>query len=407
MDGSTPYGIERKMPLIERYVLRRTAEIFLLTLCALTGALWVTRLLVELDVVTAKGQAIWVYLLMTILALPAVVQVVAPVALLVGIIVTLNSLTSDSELPIISAAGASQKAINRPILLLSIVVMLLVAVSHHVLAPASLSAFRTLLSQVRADVIATLMQDGGFQTVEDGLTMHFRERAPDGGFHDVFINDDRDPKESRTFSAAQGLLLDQAGRPFLVLRSGDLIREDHSSQEAGVVTFDTYALDLSQFGPADAAPVYQAMERSTLFLLDPPAGDRYSDKYPLRVRAELHDRITAPLYTLVFSLIALAFLGRPRTNRQDRGAAIVSVVLFCLLFRVAGFAAMAVARKVEGMTMFMYVAPLAGLAFGLYANLHDPRGWIVGMEAVSDVIARAARRLLGRQLSTADTANGR
>jgi lipopolysaccharide export system permease protein len=397
------------MPLIERYVLRRTAQVFLLTLCALTGALWVTRLLVELDVVTAKGQAIWVYLLMTVLALPAIVQVVAPVALLVGIIVTLNSLTNDSELPIISAAGASQKAINRPILLLSVMVMLFVAVSHHILAPASLLAFRTILTQVRADVIATLVQDGGFRTVEDGLTMHFRERMPDGGFRDVFIDDERDPKESRTFSAASGLLLDQAGGgPFLVLQNGDLIREDRSSDEAGVVTFDTYALDLGQFGPADAAPVYQAMERSTLFLLDPPPNDRYSDKYPLRVRAEVHDRITAPLYTLVFALIALAFLGRPRTNRQDRSMAIASVVLLCLLFRVAGFAAMAVARQVEGVTVFMYAVPLAGLAFGLYANLHDSRLWFgPQMEAAGGAMARTTGRLFGRGLSPADIADGR
>jgi lipopolysaccharide export system permease protein len=396
------------MPLIERYVLRRTAQVFLLTLCALTGALWVTRLLVELDVVTAKGQAIWIYLLMTVLALPTVVQVIAPVALLVGIIVTLNNLTNDSELPIIAAAGASQKAINRPILLLSIVVMLLAALSYNVLAPASRTAFRTILSQVRADVIATLVQDGGFRTVDDGLTMHFRERMPDGGFRDVFIDDERDPKESRTFSAASGLLLDQAGGPFLVLQNGDLVRDDRGSDEAGVVTFDTYALDLGQFGPTDAAPVYEAMERSTLFLLDPPPNDQYSDKYPLRVHAELYDRITAPLYTPVFALIALAFLGRPRTNRQDRSVAIVSVVLFCLLFRVWGFAAMALARKVEGTAWLMFAAPFAGLAFAVYANLHDPRVWIgPRMDAAGEAATRAARRLFGRGLSPADIADSR
>ena len=47
-------------------------------------------------------------------------------------------------------------------------------------APASLSTLRALVTRVRADVIATLVQDGGFRTVEDGLTMHIREKAPDG-----------------------------------------------------------------------------------------------------------------------------------------------------------------------------------------------------------------------------------
>ena len=123
------------MPLIERYIFRRATQAFLLTLGALTAALWVTQVLRELDVVTAKGQAISVFLLMTLFALPALVQVIAPIAYLVATIVTLNNLGSDGELPVMSAAGASPKAVNRPIILLGMVVMIAVAFSHHVLAP--------------------------------------------------------------------------------------------------------------------------------------------------------------------------------------------------------------------------------------------------------------------------------
>jgi lipopolysaccharide export system permease protein len=394
------------MPLIERYVLRRTAQVFLLTLCALTAALWITQVLRELDVVTAKGQAIWIFLLMTVLGLPALVQIIAPVALLVGIVITLNSLINDSELPIISAAGASQTAINRPIVVLGVLVMLAAAVSHHILAPYSLSAFRTVLTHVRADVIATLVHDGRFRALEDGLTMHFRQRAPDGGFRDVFINDERDPNESRTFSAARGLLLDHPGGAFLVLRDGDLIRED-SRGEGAVVSFETYALDLSQFDPANVTPIYQAMERSTLFLLDPPQDDSYSETFPLRVRAEIHDRTTAPLYALVFALIALGFLGRPRSNRQDRTLAIVTVLLLCLVFRSGGLAAMTIARKTNEGVAFVYLVPLAGLALGIYANLHDTRAWFTPrMESIADAAARASRRILGAPPAPTGISNG-
>ncbi len=394
------------MPLIERYILRRTAQVFLLTLCALTSALWVTLVLRELDVVTAKGQAIWVFLLMTMLGLPALIQVVAPIAFLVGIIVALNNLTNDSELPIISAAGASHRAVNRPIIVLGIAVMLAVAVSYHIVTPYSLAAFRTVLTQVRADVIATLVHDGRFRTLEDGLTMHFRERAPDGSFRDVFINDERDPKESRTFAAGYGRLLDHAGGAFLVLQNGDLIRDGGDDIEGGVVTFETYALDLSRFGPAGATPIYQAMERSTLFLLDPPPNDSYSEQFPQRVRAEIHDRITAPVYALVFASIALGFLGRPRSNRQDRRWAIAAVVLFCIAFRSGGLAAMGVGRKIEAGIPFLYLVPMAGLALGLYANLHDTRRWTTQLELLGEAFARAARRILGADVRQARLSDG-
>lgn len=379
------------MPLIERYVLRRTAQVFLLTLCALTAALWVTLVLRELDVVTAKGQAIWVFLLMTVLGLPALAQIVAPIALLVGIAITLNSLTADGELPIISAAGASHKAINRPIIVLGAVVMLFVALSHHVFAPASLNAFRTILAGVRADVIATLVQEGGFRSLDNGLTMSFRERSPEGGFSGVFINDERDPEESRTFSSSNGLLLQHAGGPFLVLRDGDLVRDNRIERDAGVVTFETYALDLRQFGQTDAAPVYQAMERSTLFLLDPPSDDTYIARHPQRAVSELHDRITAPLYTLVFALIALAFLGRPRSNRQSRAAPIMVVVALCLLLRAAGYGAMSVAREVNAAVPFLYAVPFAGMVFAIYANVRDTRIWMARLDSVIHLIMNAGR----------------
>jgi lipopolysaccharide export system permease protein len=394
------------LPLIERYILRRTTYVFLLTFGALVGALWVTQVLGRLDVVTTKGQATWVFLLMTVLALPGLAQQIAPIALLAAAIIALNSLTSDSELPVISAAGASQKAVKRPILVLGTIVMLAVALSHHVLAPASFSVFRELVTRVRADVIATFVQEGGFRTVDDGLTMHIREKAPDGSFRGIFVNDNRDPNLSLQFSAGHGMLLPNAGGTFLVLRGGDLIREDRATGESNVVRFETYALDLSQLGSANAA-VYESQERSTMTLLNLPPDDPYLKAHPQRVTAELHDRITAPLYTLVFALVALAFLAQPRTNRQDRSLAIAAVVLLCLALRVGGFAAWAVARNVNGAVPFMYAIPLAGLVIGAYAATRDARLRIpLIVEIAFDEALRVVRRLVDRYLRNVRMAEG-
>jgi lipopolysaccharide export system permease protein len=385
------------MPLIERYIFRRAAHAFLLTLGALTGVLWVTQALRELDVVTAKGQAIWMYLLMTVLALPVLVQVIAPIAFLVGAIIALNSLNSDSELPVISAAGAPRRAVSRPILVLGTLVMLGVAASHHVLAPASLSALRALVERVHADVIATLVQDGGFRSVEDGLTMHIRDKAADGSFRDIFVSDDRNPDESLQYSAARGLLLERAGGSFLVLQNGDLIRENHLQKENNVVEFQTYALDLSQLGAPSAAAFYKARERSTLYLLEPAPDDPFAKRYPNRVSAEIHDRTTAPLYTLAFACVALAFLGRPRTNRQDRSFAVVAVVLVCSLLRTAGLAVVARADAFAAAIPLMYAVPLSGIAFGIYAMSRDARLRLPGrLERAWDASGRTVERMLRR-----------
>ena len=111
------------------------------------------------------------------------------------------------------------------------------------------------------------------------------------------------------------------------------------------------------------------------------------------MKAEIHERTTAPLFTLAFGLIALAFLGQPHSNRQNRGAAIASVVVACLLLRAGGFAATAVGRNLNGAIPFMYAVPLIGIAFGIYR--HDARPAHAGTRHSSRRCGTGSWRLRG------------
>lgn len=358
------------MPLFERYVLKRTARAFFLTLGALTATLWVVQIMSDLDVVTTKGQALWVFLVITVLALPALVQLIAPIAFIVGAVAALNSLATDSELPVIAGAGASRKAVIRPILALGIGVMVAVAFTHHFLTPASLAALRSVTTRIQTQVISTLVQEGGFRNVGYGLTMHVRTKAPDGSLQGIFIDDQRDPNVSFQYTAEQGVLLEEAGGAYLILHRGDLIRQDRAKGENSVIAFETYALDLSQIGAPGASAGYRAKERSTPFLLDPRTDDLLKDN-PGRVASEIHDRMTAPLYPVAFALISLAFLGRPRTNRQDRNWAIAVAVLLCFSLRIAGFAAAQATRGLSFGAVFMYALPILAILLGAFATLRE------------------------------------
>ena len=75
------------MPRIERYILRQALSSFLLGLLILTLVVWITQALRELDVVTAQGQALWMFLLLTGLALPQLIVAIVPIALFVAFIV--------------------------------------------------------------------------------------------------------------------------------------------------------------------------------------------------------------------------------------------------------------------------------------------------------------------------------
>ena len=69
------------MNLIERYILKIAFTGFVACLVALTGVIWITQALRELDLLTGKGQTLFVFLTVTGLSLPALVTVISPVAL--------------------------------------------------------------------------------------------------------------------------------------------------------------------------------------------------------------------------------------------------------------------------------------------------------------------------------------
>src|SRR5271166_2525111 len=110
------------MTRIERYVLRTAAAAFVAGLFVLTAVIWITQALRQIDLLTSKGQTILIFLMMTGLALPSLVAIIAPVALFAGILYTLNKLNGDSELVVMAASGVSPGRLLRPLALLSAVV---------------------------------------------------------------------------------------------------------------------------------------------------------------------------------------------------------------------------------------------------------------------------------------------
>ena len=55
---------------------------------------------------------------MTMLALPALVMIIGPVALFIACLYTLNRINADSELVVVNAAGASPWVVYKPFVVL-------------------------------------------------------------------------------------------------------------------------------------------------------------------------------------------------------------------------------------------------------------------------------------------------
>ena len=158
---------------IERYLFRTATTTFLSGLVVLTGVVWVTQALRQIDLITSKGQTILIFLMMTGLALPSMVAIIAPVALFAGVLYTLNKLNGDSELVVMSASGVSPVRLLRPLALLSGLVFAVVAVLYIQVLPWSFVAIEKLTGFRSRRLHRELCPSGRFLPARGGVRLSF------------------------------------------------------------------------------------------------------------------------------------------------------------------------------------------------------------------------------------------
>src|SRR5262245_32485561 len=93
------------MRIVSRHVFWQASGVLLLVLLSLTGVTWIGVALRQLELMTSQGQDIWRFLAMTSLALPSMMAVIAPIALLIATIYVLTRLSADSELIVMTGGG--------------------------------------------------------------------------------------------------------------------------------------------------------------------------------------------------------------------------------------------------------------------------------------------------------------
>jgi lipopolysaccharide export system permease protein len=381
------------MGSISRYIFRTTLGAFLVVLISLTSVVWVTQALHDFDLMTSQGQTILVFIGITGLIIPLLILVIAPIALLIAVAHVLNKLSTDSEIIVMNAAGMSPWVLFRAFLTVALVVSIGVGAISAYIAPKGLRMLRDWLTEVRANVVSTIVQPGRFTSIENGVTIHIRERRSNGQLYGIFLDDRRNPNERVTVLAEVGDLVDNDKGTFLVLQKGNVQRHEVNQRDPAIVVFDRYAFDLSQFAGGPQAVKYSIRERYLWQLLFPDPNDPLYREQPGEFRAELHDRLISPLYPLAFMVIAFAYLGAPRTTRQSRSMSMVGAIGGVGLVRLIGFASTVFGATRPWMLSLQYIVVLSSFIFGYFVIrrgviLEPPAFLTNGITALTERITR-------------------
>ena len=352
------------MSLFSRYVFRQVANAFVIILVTLTTIVWLATALKQLDLIVSQGQGFVLFLKMTFLTLPSLMALIAPNAMLMASLYTLDRMNGDSELIVMTAAGAPVWRIGAPFVLLASMVCVVILICNLWVMPASMRALRALITQVRTDVISQVLQPGRFSSTEPGLTFHIRDRSPTGDLLGLLVHDERDDKQLMSYLADRGRIISNDDGAYLVMFDGHVHRYETKCPDQGVqiVAFDQYLLNISDLNPKDTgSKELRPRERYLGELLNPDPKLLKAKGAVGQLRTELHDRFSTPFYPLLFALLAVAILGHARTTRESRWAQILIAAGIAVGLRVSGLTASNLVTLSAGATPLVYLIPIAAI----------------------------------------------
>lgn len=362
------------MPRLSYYVLRQLAGPMALFAFLMTCVIWLTQSLRLLDLVINRGQSAFTFVYLTILLLPSLLVILLPIAFFAGALFALSRLNSDSELVAMWASGYSRAQLAAPVFAAAGLVMALTYLCALTLMPLGQRMMKDKVLDIRADIGASVLNPGEFNTPAKGLTVFIRELTADGAIQGVLVHDNRNHKHPITYLAQSGQLAQTPAGARLIMRSGTIEQGGAGGAQLSVLKFQRYVFDLDQFATGHTGGERAASERYLSELFWPKSSPRLTQRVRNIYLAEAHNRLSEPLYCLTFALIVLAAITRGRRARGAMALRLTAAALAATALRIAGYGLQGPAVSHPAVAILFYLIPILGGAAALALLMgFDPR----------------------------------
>ena len=352
------------MRLIDRYLLRQMLGPTLLATGALTAVALLSQSLAGLDLIVNQRQSAIVFLKITLLYMPQLINMIMPIAVFVAALVSFNRLHTEQEIVVCFAGGMSRWRVISPAMRLGATITFLALILNLFAQPAAFRALRQELFAVRTDLASTLVREGEFTEPAPGLTVYAQSVDPAGNLRNLFIHQTKPNGQATTYTADQGRLAKRSGRAALIMRDGST-QEFSQTGVLNYLTFDEYVFDLSPLTDTSELVHYKASDRYLHELLFPDLSQPWEQHNRKGLMAEGHARLATPLYNLAFMAMALAAIIGGGFSRLGYGRRIAVMAGLAALTRIAGFVVQAACEGNVWLNVLQYAVPLLALGLAL------------------------------------------
>ena len=321
-----------RLRILDKYIFREVFMTFVFGICAFSAVFIGSGTLFRIaQYITDYGASLQAVIKIFIFGLPGVVMWTFPMSMLLATLLTFGRLSGNSEITAMKSCGISFSRIAMPALVLGFIVSIGAIAFNEYVVPWANTAYRNVLyyeiqgnttMKSQEHIILKEISEGKMQRLAyarlfnaetqqlQGVTL--QEFGPDGKVKHV-ENADFADWDGKKWVMHNGVIYD--------------ISEDENQSEH-MIRFKTQVLPIAS-NPQQIVREQKELEEMTMKELRAQIEimkTQYVNTSALE--AELYQRVTVPLASLIFALVGVPLGLQPTRNSSSAGFAISVIIIF-------------------------------------------------------------------------------
>ncbi len=315
--------------------------IFFSIMCLTVGLIvWTLQAVNYFDFVTQDGHGLKTYFSYIIFNFPKIIHRIIPFIFFISLFYMIINYETRNELLIFWTSGISKINFTNKILALSIILTILQMIIGGFFSPFSQLKGREILKNSNIDFFTSLIKEGKFLNIVEGLTIFINTKNLDGSYSNIYI-DDSSKVVSRIIYAKNGNLIDVDDKKIFKLFDGEVINKNE--QKINVFQFDQIDFNLDEYSTSTIlVPKIQELKSLSLLkcLLDlntiqiNKSFYNFSCEISLKneIKQELFKRFYKPLYIPVIALLCCFLIILPKNNiKFEKNKRIIFLITFIII----------------------------------------------------------------------------
>lgn len=355
-----------RIRILDRYIFREVFKSFIFGICAFSAVFIGSGTLFRIaQYITEYGASVSSIVKIFVLSLPGVVIWTFPMSMLLASLLTIGRLSGNSEITAMKSCGISFYRIATPAIVLGAFVSLFAVAFNEFVVPWSNQAYSNVLEyEIKGNLAPQSQEHIIIKDIKDGKIeklIYARE----------FVADDNTMRGIAMQSFEAGELKHVENAEYAEWRNNmwtmhnGMIYDVADGKNQHTMKFDTQVLPINE-SPRQIVQGQKKPEEMTMKELGEQIGIMKTQYVNTsKLETELHQRITVPMASLIFTLVGVPLGMQPNRNSSSMGFVMSIIIIFIYYSLMTMAGAIAQGGTVPPM-LAVWLPNIVGLLAGGY-----------------------------------------